>query len=792
MNMRDFKIGWRLLIAEPSYSLVVILGLSVGLAACMLLLGFVQYSFGYNAQVPDVDNVYVVKQRFNLDPRAPWFEVAPLQLYLAASQNPMVSDSTAIGRVENQKVKIGNALVKAEFTYVFPHFQDMFNVHAVAGDVQHALERPDGLAITQDTAQHWFGAADALGKSVLVDGHLCTVLAVVANPPANMTMPYRVLRGMSDTTNWGAIFIKLKKGITPAEVTLFLQQMVDSSPAATALSAEQRQRLGKNSMMDIRLTALRDAYFDRDVAGAPFSGPRGDRSVTIALAMVALLVLAMASINYVNLATVRVLRRQREIGIRKLLGASVQNIVTQFLVESVCITMAATLFALILAWLALPLFSELADRNFDNFFSWMNMGICVLSGILLGLLTGAYPAWIALRVAPVRVLAGRSNAETASSTRLRWCLTVLQFATASALTGVALVIVAQVDFAAKLYPGFDAKPLLIVDSHPLDEPQGRAFRDAVARLPGVTGVAASDEAIGRHSVKALTAIGRTRDSVISMQAKSVSSNFFDLYRLRPVAGRLFDPARNNENELHTIVLNPSAVRELGFASPEAAVGQIIKGPADQSREEEQREIIGVIPDLRHESLHEAPVATAYYPANNMNVLSVRVDGNRQQVERAIETLWRTTFPDEEFNMHSAGSFFALDYAEDLKLGKMLAASAGLALSIAGLGIYVLSAYSVRRKEREIVLRKMYGALPHHIGLLILSDSLGVVVAGTLLGLPFAWIATHRYLAGYVEQTPLGQWLMLGAFVGAAAIVLLAALRHTLLAMRISPMIALRG
>lgn len=807
MKLRDFKIGFRLLIQEPAYSAVVILGLSVGFAACILLLSFVRYSFNYNAQVPDAENVYVLKQRFNLDPRAPWFEIGPLGLYALARQNPAVQGASAISKIDTYTVRVKNQTQQEELLHVSPNFAPMLGIKALAGDVKLALTRPDGLALTQDVAQKWFGSANAIGKSVLIDNHLLQVLALIPNPPTNTTMPYKVLVGEAsvlmaeqDRANlskmdgyWGRILIKLKPGDSPSAMTHFLQDAVDHSILTGRLQPEQRQQLGKRSVMEIRLTPLLDSYFDRDVVGQPFSGPRGNRNSVIGLAAVALLVLALAVINYVNLASVRVLRRQREIAMRKLLGASVSGVIGQFMLESILVSMLATAAGLVLGWLCLPLFAELlgqTGRKLDSLFSLANISMSIALGLLVGVLSGIQPAWIALRVSAAKALAGRPNTESARGARLRWGMTVLQFATAVGLAGITLVISYQTYFASNANPGFDTAPLLVVDSHSIAQADGRAFRDALARLPGVNGVAAAGDAIGRHQIAALAGYARPGKPEVSVHFKAVSAEFFEVYKLAAVAGRLYSSQLDKPNAA-LIVLNAAAIKDFGFASPQAAIGQTLVAKVDNKGTTEQLEIIGVAPDLLHESLHESPVATAYRLSNNVRVLTLRVDRGMQAVERAVETLWQQHFPDEELRMEKASSFFAANYAEDAQLAKLLAAASCIALAIAGFGIYVLSAYSVRRKAREIVLRKLYGALPRDIAQLILRDCLAVIAVGAALGLPFAYLAAQRYLSNFVTHAPLALWATVVAALCAALLVLLASLRQTILAMQISPMLAFR-
>jgi putative ABC transport system permease protein len=504
------------------------------------------------------------------------------------------------------------------------------------------------------------------------------------------------------------------------------------------------------------------------------------------LAAVAVLILLLAATNYVNLATVRTLRRQREIAVRKVLGAAAPAVVRQFMAESVLVCLIATGIGLLLAWLVLPVFSDLVQRKFDHMFSPDALAISVVLGALVGVAAGAYPTWSALHVRPTVALAGRGNSETAGGLWLRRVLTVAQLATAMGLTGTTLAVAWQTRYASTLSPGFAPEQLLVMEV-PKDMRDARvhAFRDALVRLPGVSAVAETDEPIttSRNS----TALKREGGDSISINWYRVSPEFFDTYALKPVAGRLYSPSMDQMNQEGRIVLNEAAVRKFGFASPQDAVGKTIVSPSGY---EDQMQVVGVAPDIRHRSAREETQATVFYLGDRVRIFTVRA-ANPVAVQGEIEQVWANYFPNEVLGVQRMGTIMADRYADDLRLAKLLAASSIIAIAIASFGVYVLAAYSVQRRTREIVLRKLYGASGGAIGSLVLREFLELIGAGALVGLPAAWIATQRYLAPFTERAPLGMWTILAALALASAVALGATLRHTLAAVRITPVLALR-
>jgi putative ABC transport system permease protein len=508
----------------------------------------------------------------------------------------------------------------------------------------------------------------------------------------------------------------------------------------------------------------------------------------LGLAAVALLILLLAAANYVNLATIRTLARQREIAMRKVLGASAAAVARQFLAESVLVCLVATLIGLLLAWLVLPLFSDLVQRRFDNMFSPGALAAALVFGVMLGVAAGAWPTWSALRVRAGAALAGRNGSESARGLWARRALTALQFAAAMGLTGTTLAVAWQTHYASTLSPGFDPRPLLTLPAgNDMRDPRMRAFRDEVLRLPGVAGVAEANMPITSSSN--ITSLRPEGGQSTDLNLYVVSPEFFAVYGLKAVAGRLFDPALDRINELDRVVVNASAARKLGFGNPQDAVGKTLGATAgDQG----QVRIVGVAPDLRHRSARGGEQPSVFYLRDRVRILTIRCSADPAAVKHAIAEIWPRHFPNEPVDILHMDSFIVDEfYADDLRLAKLLGASSVIATAIAAFGIYVLAAYSVQRREREIVLRKQYGANGAAVGGLVLREFLLLVGAGALAGLPPAWLAMQNYLAGFTERAPIGAWTIVAALLLACAVTLASTLRHTLAAVRIRPALALR-
>lgn len=830
MKLQDFRVGLRLLLKDPAYALVAILGLAVGLAVCLLLLGFARYSWQYNANVPNAGDVYIVKQRNNLELGTPWYDLAPLLLLTAARAAPGVTNASAYLTWFPLTVEVNGQLRRLRSLTVLPGFAQLMGLQAVKGDLSAALSRPDSLAITEDAAVRLFGTSDVLGRTVLLrldaidqNQSEARIAAVLRTPPANTTMPYETLSGpdlalmpqfmrneaLSGQSTWpGNLLLRVRSGASIAAVTEILQRAADRSLNAQKVPPEMKDRLGGRKIMDIRLARLRDAYFDHEVAANFLSVPvdRGDATVVAALVAVGLLILALAVINYINLATIRVIRRQREIAMRKVLGAKSGRLVLQFVAESLLVSMLAVVTGLLLAAVVLPTFAELMHRDLHSVLSVGNIAAALGIGLALGVLIAIYPAWVALHVPPALMLAGRPGTESERSRRLRQALSVLQVAVAIGLVSFTSAISLQTQFVMGTSPGFDPSALLVVElpvGEWSSEKKARGLKAALEQQPGVWGVAVSSDPVGRSKQAWSTEIEREGGAAVTLDVKSVSPNFFDVYGIRPVAGRLFDPQLDQEDETGPLVINALAARQLGFASPQLAIGATLlfrshgtgatsSGTTAQAPGKAlvAKRVVGVAPEIRFYSLREVPRAVAYDLWYG-TTLTVRASGSLADAERAVRSVWPQYFPNSVLELSRARDIYAANYADDARLARLLRLATAIAIIIAAFGAYVLAADAVQRRTAEIALCRLFGAHRRDIARLIAAEVGTVALLASAIASPVAALAIARYMAAYTERTPVAFWTLVLAMGAALAITSVAAARHGWTAMRLRPAEALR-
>ncbi|MYM85755.1 FtsX-like permease family protein [Rugamonas sp. FT82W] len=797
MNLRDFRIGWRLLLQQPAYSAVVIGGLAIGFAACFLLFGYVSYCFNYDSHVPEPERVHLVKQRANFFPSPGWQARSFLSLRDMVQASGM-ADEASIAFDLKRTLRNGDRLREFTLLAVDPGIQTILGIHPVQGDLRAALTIPDGLALTVSAARQLFGHEAVLGRIVTTGAMSLQVRALLPDPPTNSTQDYTVLVGTGSSA-WpdaerrrafehggtSRIYVRLASGAKVSALAAYLQQAYNASPqAASFRNGPLGQGLNGRAVADIDLLPLRAAYFDPDLArpGGEQTN-HGQISEVIGLSAMGVLILLLGTINYVNLTSVRTLARQREIGIRKLLGVTAPRLARQFLAESVLVSLLSAFAGMLLAWLLLPVFSDLVNRRLEGVFTPGHCAAALSFAVLTGVCAGAYPASLALRALPAAALAARGNSDTIAGLWLRRLLTVVQFASAMALSAAALAVGWQTYYAMHAKPGFDTDAMRVIrlPNHAAATPQASAFLDALRRLPGIEGVAAVSEPPGQDDMS-MSSVELPDGRQLMLESKQVTAEFFPLHGLKPRYGRLFDPAIDTDDSGRgdATVLNEQAARELGYAAPQDAVG---KRPARGML------VIGIAPDLRFHSLHQE-VDSIVYTLARPSVVTLRSHESTVAIHELIAPLWRRFYPNDVLEVVSEQSIIEARYAADSRLTRILAIGSLVAISLSGFGIYVLSAYRVQRNRREIVMRKLFGAGPFDIARMMIREFSLLVGAGAAIGLPLAAIATDRYLAGYVERAPIGQWTLAAALAAALLVALLATARHTATAMRMRPAAAL--
>ncbi|MFO1225423.1 FtsX-like permease family protein [Roseateles sp.] len=816
-----WRSAWRQLRAEPGAAALVISGLALGLALTLLTVGFLRDTLWPDAELPQVERLVSFEWRV----RGPgggqsewWSEVPATALSRALRETgaPVAEMSRAIvfplllSAVDAQGVQHHARLVSI---LADPELETLFGIKPIAGDLRAALSSPEGVALTEDGANRLFGTTRVVGRPVTISTTVegaggkaeaalitLTVMAVIPSPNLNSTLIYDAIAGFqvpaakavvdrNQSWNWanGRLYARLQPGATAAQISELAQRLLEQQPPPKGLPEDFLK--GGGWWASLRAVAVPDI-------GLHGAGS-GDRRLRLGgLATAAGGVLALAVINFVNLWSVRTLRRQREIGLRKSLGADALSLGLQFFVEALAVAGLAGLLGLLLAWWAEPAVSVLMQHSFDApVLSPASVALTGLLCVLIAALSALPLTHIALRVRPAESLAGRSHSEGRASRWLRRVMTTLQFGAAALFAAMALTVAWQARHVADMPRGFAADERLAVDLPP--EAVAAQTQSILARLhtwPDVIAAAASHDVPGRDLRKWYSQFSGPSGQPVNLRTGlDFTPGWLELYGVRLLAGRL-TPDHRAEVAQNAAVLDRSAAALLGFANPEAAIGQAVQVNPDY-RNGQPVTIVGVIDDLRFDRPRLPRSPSILTPVvEGPGVISVH-SRDPALTRRKLADLINGMLPAAQAQVLPVREHQATTMAEDTRIGTLIGVTGALALLLAAVGLYALAAYTLRLREREIVLRKLHGAGPGAVAWLLTLEFAGVLLAACVVALPVAAAITQGYLSGFVERAPVGPgslWVLLAAVLLLALVTALAVARHLRTALALRPLQALRG
>ncbi|NVJ99858.1 MAG: ABC transporter permease [Alphaproteobacteria bacterium] len=796
----------RNLLRHKQYTLINIFGLAVGLAACMLILLYVSFELSYDRWIPHNDRVmrgqvyaYDRDGNFSGDEES----IQPVTTPLFAEQidgielySRLLDDSVALA--------VDNQAYEQEITIADPDVFELMGITLIEGDVSTALDNPDSIVLSETDARRIFGNTSPLGRVVKINGeHDLRVTGVMPDWPhasdlnVNAFIPANT--AVFDHTPWrlnswgsfsGPSYFRLKEGVDPEVVAKEMNEL--AMRVGPSNRYKDRVDRGMKPQHVFHLTKAVDAHLKSDASGGD---GRGSMANLLTAGVIAFLILAIAVINVTNLGTMLAMKRVREVAIRKALGAEGRHLMVQVLVESVSLTVLSMLIGVAMAEASLPMFSELMNRALTSSLIYEPGMLLVLIGgtLLVGVVCGLYPAFVAVRFRPVDYLAGM---KPKVGSRFRNVLIVAQFAATIGLLATCLVVFMQAEYAKTKDAGFDSSQLLVVSgtSRPVVLNREEALRDAFARIEGVEGVAASHDMPG-HDYNNWNGLLLDNGNSIDVRRFAMSADLLPMLGVKPLAGRLFD--KNREADARTtpehgasgaIILNDLAARALGFATPEEAIGQEARTWGDF-----RSTIVGVVENLRVRSARSEPSPTYYWigPHEYRHVvLKVRRQGMADTLAE-IDRVWREFFPDLPIRRQFVDETFAEFYDTERRQGWLLLFSAGVMTAIAVMGLYGLAALATERRSKEIGIRKVLGAKSRNIVRLLVWQFSTPVLIANLIAWPIAWYGLAQWLEGFIDRIGLTPWPFLVAGTAVLMVAWITIIGHTLKVARRSPIKALR-
>jgi len=792
-----FTTAWRALRRQAGYATINVFGLAVGMASCLLIGLYVGDELSYDTFHTRADRIYVMGSEND------FFGRSIATAYPVAAT--LEADLPVVERTVRTASRGGSTVRRAEDGFEDERdvlladaaFFQVFDFPLVRGDRSSALAAPDAAVITQSMARDAFGGEDPMGQPLTVtlrdSTHTLTVRGVAADVPENSTIqfdlvaPTRLLEAdRRDPEGWGLMMYTtyaLLERPLPAD-TLAAEA---ERAAAMRLSDADRE---PPSFFSIRLPEL---YLSDQYSTEGF---RGQQRYLYIFGSVALFILLIAAINYVNLVTAKGQQRAKEVGVRKTMGAGRGQLARQFLSESVLVSGAALVLALALSALAMPVF----NGSFGTELSLLDGGsgplLAGLTAAMLGIgvLAGAYPAFVLSRFRPVRVLRGASGTTTGGGGWLRRGLVVLQFALSAALIVGTIVVHQQLDFMQTKNLGFDGEQVVVVNL-PRNgmTASSEAAKREMQQHPSVRRITLASATPGHSGVRigqepsSIAPAANTDREVFTYSPIHADFDFVETFGLRLVAGRAFHRDRGEDTENY--ILNETAVRELGW-TPEEAVGQAFGGGSgDRGR------VIGVVADFHLASLREPimPVTISIGAPRGSGRIAVKLagDGIRADMDHVRSTM-AALAPSAEMEYQFLDDEFDAMYRSEERLSRIFTAFAGIAILIACLGLLGLAAYAAQQRTKEIGIRKALGASVASIIGLLSKEFAALVLVALAVGMPVAYWAMQRWLEDFAFRTDVSGWTFVLTIGLALAIAGISVSMHALSAAYTDPATALRN
>jgi len=813
-------VAIRNLLRHKLYTTINVVGLAVGLASCLLIMLHVRDELSYDAWVPDAERIVRVHTSYEIPGRAPFNTVRSagrMMEAFAAAYPEQVENAARLIPYDTSILRDGSAIPQT-VTYVDASALSIFGLTFIEGDAATALTDPSSLVLTQSAARKYFGDADPIGRTLTLccvgpDRYDHRVTAIIADLPRathlKMEMlapivPQRLAGFPNLLETWTSVnvftYLKLRREDDIARLAddnaAFIDRMIPNSNNSVRTSDSTHQHF--MPIRDIRLHAKQQAGDIGDMK------PAGDAALVTALSMVALLILALGCVNFTNMAIARSSLRGREVAVRKVLGARRRSLVAQFLTEGSVMVALSILVALGLMELALPAFNGVTGKDlsiplFDPLFLSALAGL----SLLVTLLGGAYPAMYLSGFQPARILKGEDAADGGGA-RLRQLLVVMQFAVAIGLSIITLVVYRQTLFATNADLGFDRQHVLALRN--LGGAGFQSTREAVMeqvrRLPGVTDVAlSSDVPTDNNENNMIFTLEGSGEKGQVINYQSLGDGFLELYKVAPVAGRLFNPSfgtdlirppAEGETARASALINEAAARLLGVGNPADAVGRTLKTKAFGTTPIDLT-IVGVIPDVRFRSLKYGLQPTVMFQFEGLyDTLSIRFDGrDPSALLSQVQSLWARMINDRPFNAAFVEDMIAAQYNEERVQATVFAAFSGLAILVACLGLYGLSGFAARRRTKEIGLRKVFGATVMQIVALLVWQFSRPVMIANLVAWPIAWWLLRGWLDGFEQRVDLSPAYFVAAGLTALIIAWITVAGHAATTAMAPPIKALR-
>ena len=780
-----FKTAWRNLWKNKVYSAINILGLAIGMAACIVIMLFVSYERGFDRM--HTKNIYRLNEVQSWPGMLAAQKVA-LTMYPMAktmkNEFPQILQVTHVRWFEKYEItNQDRRLFLPQVLAVDTPFLHMFDFPLVKGDRATALREPHSVILTESTARKLFGSADPMGKTIshyANDTTLLKVTGVMPDAPENSQFQFDALASFNTwirprwDSAWGGNWLNTYFELAPGTNTAALEKKFPSYI---------KEHLGEDGVKGYQLflLPLRDVHaHSADIGLDYINYQKFDSGYTNIFSAIALIVLAIACINFMNLSTARSAERAREVGIRKSIGAMKTQLSIQFLSETILLALLALVLATGLVAAVLPAIDSVSQRHLEIVFNqqvWI-IPVVVLGTIGVGFVSGLYPAAYLSSFQPVKVLKGLPQLGK-NKGLLRNVLVVGQFCSAIFLICTTIFVFRQLTYMQSKDPGFDRDQVLNVSLDNVTTQKYDVLKQTLLQNAAIANVTAAQDPLGSHldqSGVEFKGDGPMRQ--LSTTRLIVDADYLRLYKMPLVAGQDF--SRDAMAKGREYIVNEELARELLREEKGKSVDWLI---GRHFGFDSAGVIVGVVRDFNFNSLHHKIETMFLFNQKEpwFSVASIKFKGgNADAVIAYIQGVWRRLYPGQPLEYQFLDEHFAEVYRADTQVSRIVGMLAGLAILISCLGLFGLAAYAAERRVKEIGIRKVLGAGVGRIVGLLSRHFVYLVLIANAIAWPLAWLAVHRWLEDYAYHIPISWWVFVLAGILALGIALVTV---SLLAMR---------
>ena len=758
-----FKIAWRNLMKNKAFSFINILGLTIGITVCMMIFLFIMNEFSVDKFHKQGDKIYRVMRGYDRSKAPTSYLSGP---YKAALLNDYPNEIKTAVRVmvTDGTISFGKKAFNEKKVYIAdPAFFTFFSFPLVKGDPSSVLKDPKSIVLTERTAKKYFGNEDPIGKVVDFGKNFpLTVTGIAKNAPSNSHLNFDVIVPLSnyDKEDWFNVWIN-----NNCFTYVLLNDPAYEAQLEKKFPQFMEKYMGKDmakmgAKFELSLTPLHDIYFES--ASAFDNVKHGDKKVVYIFLSIAVLILLIACINFMNLSTIRAVERSKEVGLRKVMGALRNHLVWQFIGESILLAFISCILSIALLQLLMPFYNGLLGYPLSVTWTALPLYLFLIGVILIvGFLAGSYPAFFLSAFSPIEALKGKLRLGKGGSF-FRQAMVVTQFSISVFLIIGSIIIMNQMSYVKNKDLGYDKEQTIIVQINNEDIYNHRyTFKNELQNRTNIASVASmSGEPGGFFDLHTFQAEGQN-DQIWKSRTVFSDFEFVKTLGLKIIAGRDFS-GQYPTDTAGAVLINRTAAAMLGF-TPDEALGKWIQNTV---RDESKRRIIGVIEDFNFLSLKEKMDALVVSPDEDRRVVLVKLKaGNIRSAIADVEKLYAKVAPGYPFEYDFLDQKFAELYRNDLRQQTIIIVFAGLAIFIACLGLFGLTSFTAAKRIKEIGVRKVLGSSTQGIVVLLSKDLLKPVLLATIIAIPAGYYAMNAWLENFAYRIPIHWWI----FVLAAAI-----------------------